>query len=173
MGNWLKNILSSAEDATPPQDILALQNQLQTLKLELVERTQALEQIKADLQTMQNQQERLQQEKTNARLEALFRDTASAVSQILTQAYLLESQAKPVQSRDILQVARQLIRALEQHGLTLIAAPGEQSTYDPAYHTLLNTAHTLTVGQPVTIRLAGVAYQGKILIKASVEPASS
>ncbi len=87
-------------------------------------------------------------------------------SQILTQADLLEKQGKPVQARDVLAVARRMLRALERYGLAFAGQTGEQVFFDPNQHTPINEAAQPQAGQPVTIRFAGVTYQGKMIYKA-------
>lgn len=158
----------SSESSMQPVDTHQLQNQVQSLKLELVERDRQIALLKVNAQAQQYQHQSLSQEQTSAHIEALMRDSASAVSQLLTQAYLLEQEKKPIQAKDVLQVARRLIRTLENNGLSIDGLPGLQTTYDLECHMPLSAAESLTPGQPVVIRLAGIRYQGKILLKASV-----
>lgn len=174
MSNWMKNLFSNG-DPNPSQgaddDVHALMNQNQTLKMEIAERDRQINQLKDRLDAIENQQTAAGLDRTSARIEAIFHEASSAVSQLLTQAYLLENENKPVQAADILQVARRIIRAMERNGLVIEGQPGSTALYNPSYHSPLTTTTHIAEGQSVTIRLAGISYQGKILSKAGVEPA--
>lgn len=170
--------LFSRQEATPqapqaaeqaPVDALAARSQSQSLRMELNAREQRIAALEQELELLHARQDRLVAEMVSARMEALLSDLAGPASQINTQSDLLENQNKPVQARDVLLVARRMVRALERHGLTLEGNLGEQVAFDPNRHTPLNGANQPQPGQPVTIRFVGVAHQGKILYKAIVE----
>ena len=104
-------------------------------------------------------------------VERLLADTATPVSQLLTQAHLLEEEGKPVQATDVLAVAKRLVRVLEDHGLTMEGKVGEIVLFNPDRHEPLGAATevAIAVGQPVTVRFVGTAYRGKLLCRAGVE----
>lgn len=170
----MKNLFSNG-DSDPSQlksdELHALMNQNQALKLEIAERDRQINQLKGRLDSVESQNTVAAIERTSARIEAIFQDASSAVSQLLTQAYLLENENKPVQAADVLQVARRLIRAMESNGMVVEAQPGSTVLYDPSRHSPLTTSTLIAEDQTVTIRLAGISYQGKIILKAVVEPA--
>ncbi len=174
MSNWMNDLFSDG-DSNPSQsrsdELHALMNQNQALKLEIAERDRQIKQLKDRLDSVESQQSASALERTSARIEAIFHDASSAVSQLLTQVHLLENENKPVQAADVLQVARRLIRAMERNGMVVEEQPGSTVLYDPSRHSPLTTSTPITQGQLVTIRLAGVSYQGKIILKAVVEPA--
>ncbi len=162
MFDWLKKQPAEEPDPNP-------QNELQALRLERTEAQQRIAQLTAALQTAQLQSEEFSTQKSTALLEALFRQAASAASQLRTQAYLHRQQSRPLDAEDVLRVAERLLQALEDAGLSPEGQPGEIQAYDPARHTPLDPTRPPTPGQPVLIRLAGSSYQGKILHKAGVE----
>jgi len=175
MANWLSRIFSprrgesAAQAAARTEDLLRLENEAQALRMELETRDQNIAHLKQEVERLRNRQDHLVSEAVTSQFEGLFADLAAPASQILTQAELLENQNKPVQTRDVLSVARRLIRAAERRGMQFDGRAGEQAAYDPNRHAPLNAEIALQVGQTVTIRFAGVTYQGKILHKAIVE----
>jgi hypothetical protein len=161
----------SHQEPQSSEDLLAIKKQLQEARLELVAKDQAIARLTTDLNTLRARQTELLKENTQVHFESLLRDAAGPVAQLATQGYLLESAGKPVQARDILNIARRLVRALEKYGLLLEGAPGEETCFDPDRHTPLSTGQVLTAGQKVTVRIPGVVYNGKILARAGVESA--
>jgi molecular chaperone GrpE (heat shock protein) len=176
MANWLTRLLSprraedtAAQAVVRAEDLLRLENEAQALRIELEARDQELAHLKQEVERLRTRQDHLVSETLNAQLEALFGDLAAPASQIMTQADLLETQGKPVQARDVLSVARRLVRAAERRGMLFDGRVGEQAAFDPNRHTPLNSDIALQTGQPVTLRFVGVTFQGKIIHKAIVE----
>lgn len=161
MLKWIKSLFSR-------QPAVTSENEVQTLKLELAERDRLIAQLKADLERQRQQADARGIENVQAQLEQLFAEAATAVSQLQTQAHLLESENKPIQARDVLTIARRLVRVLEDHGLSLANRVGEQVTFDPDRHEVLAGIAPRS-GQPVIVRFTGVAFRGRLLRKAGVE----
>jgi molecular chaperone GrpE (heat shock protein) len=151
------------------EEILALQKEIQSLQMELEARKQSISALKQEVERLRERQEAAVEEAASVRLEPLFTDLASPVSQILTQADLLEQQGKPVQAADILAVARRIVRAVERHGIAFEGKIGGQAAYDPNLHTLMNKDSVPKPGQTVTIRFVGISYKNKMIYKAIVE----
>lgn len=170
MIDYLNNLRNHKHDR---DEILELQNRIQALEMEIAQRDQSIERLQNDLQAVQEQAGIAGKDKTIAVIDQLFRDIASTVTQILTQAYLLEVENKPVQAADVLQVARRLIRVLERNGLKIEDTPGTITPFDPSRHAPGDASLTISPGQPVQINLAGLSYQGKIIRKAMVRIAHS
>jgi molecular chaperone GrpE (heat shock protein) len=152
------------------QTPVASENELQALRLELAERDKQIMQLKADLERQRREAGQRGEASIQAQLEQLLADAALPVAQLQTQAHLLEAEQRPVQAKDILVVARRLVRVLEDQGLSLEQQVGEQAAFDPNRHEPLNATQALSAGQPVIVRFVGVSFQGKILRKAGVEP---
>jgi molecular chaperone GrpE (heat shock protein) len=146
------------------------ENDLQGLKLELAERDKLIAQLKADLERQRRQAGAQGAESIQVQLEQLFAEAAMPMTQLQTQAYLLDVENRPVQARDVLTVARRLARVLEDHGLRLENRVGEHIPFDPNLHERLGAGPALRAGQEVIIRFAGVGYRGKLLRKAGIEP---
>ncbi len=173
--NWLSRLFSSrrtedaAVQAVRAEDLLRLETEAQALRMELDARDQNIAHLKQEVERLRARQDHLVGERVNAQFEAFFSDLAAPASQIMTQADLLEKQGKPVQARDVLSVARRLIRAAERRGMLFEGQVGEQVSFDPNRHTPLNPGAAPQNEQPVTVRFAGVVYQGKVIHKAIVE----
>ncbi len=183
MKNWFSNLLnpkrsdntvsvSSSGDAAAvaqPADLLASQKENQALRMELEARESSIANLKQEIERLRLRQEQLIGETVAARMGGLFGDLAGPASQILTQADLIEKQAKPVQARDVLSVARRMVRALERYGIAFAGQVGDQVAFDSNHHTPIGGAALPQTGEPVTIRFVGVTYQGKTIYKAIVE----
>lgn len=176
--SFLKNLFSPKpappEPAAPEGEVQtgeipALRGQVQSLRLEVAARDEQIARLSAEIERLRAQQDQLAGQRSAIQMEALMRELASPVSQLTTQADLLEQQGKPVQARDVLAIARRMIRALERSGLALAGAPGQQTEFDPAMHQPINEEVNPQPGQAVTIRFAGVSYGGTIILKAIVE----
>lgn len=157
---------------TQPQEderLLALERQIQNLRLELAERNQLVDKLKQELERQRNSESDRITTAVQTQVEQLLTDAAAPVAQLLTQAYLLE-QGKSVQAKDVIVVAKRLIRSLEDNGLTLTGSLGETVSFDSNLHDPLSTSTALTQGIPVVVKFVGVSYQGKVIRKAGVEP---
>lgn len=172
MKNLLKNFFTNPpEEASAPQpavDAHAAQNEIQGLRMEIEARDRRIVELVQEVDRLHDRQERLAAETAAAQFEAFLTDLAGPASQIITQAYLLEDQGKPVQVRDVISVARRIIRAAERHGLSFDNQPGQVILFDPARHTQMSESKP-SPGSAVKVRFAGISYQGKILYKTIVE----
>ena len=162
MLNWIKSLFAR-------QPVSISENEVQALKLELAERDRLITQLKADLERQRQQAEARGAKSVQSQLEQLFAEVATPVSQLQTQAHLLEAENRPIQARDVLTVARRLVRALEDQGLTLENRVGEQVSFHPDLHEPL-AGSVPARGKPVIVCFAGVAFRGKLLRKAGIEP---
>jgi molecular chaperone GrpE (heat shock protein) len=149
--------------------ILELEREVQSLRLALDEKEAAARQLRGDLETLRAAQHYALKEQLDASLEKLVAEAAGPAAQLVTQAYLLEAQGKPVQPADILAVARRLLRALENAGLQVEGQVGQAAAFDPERHAGLSAQQSLAAGETVRIRFAGVRYRGKMIRKAAVE----
>jgi len=179
MANWLANLLNRKPETDAPSHLpeeggelsehsLDLEQQVQSLRLVLEERKQTLATLRVDLERERRQGGVLAQEQLQAQVEKIFTAVSGPVAQLLTQASLVEVEAKPVASHDILAVARRLVQGLEENGLQIEGAVGGQEAFDPNRHDPLQAGDILRPGSPVVVRLVGLSYAGKILRKAGV-----
>ena len=166
MWEWLGRLLGRK-----PTDerVLALKQEAQRLRLELAEQEKTVARLKQELERQRGGASARVTEAVQTQVEQLLADVATPVAQLLTQAHLLDVEGKPVQARDVLAVAKRLVRTLEDNGLMLEGRVGESVSFDPDHHEPLSADVSPKSGQMVTVRFVGVAYQGKLLRKAGVE----
>lgn len=148
-----------------PEDTLVLQRQVQALRLDVAEREREIARLQADLGRTRVGADAAAQ----TQLAALMCDVATPAAQLLTQVYLLEQVGQDVSARDVLALAKRLLRALADHGLTVEGAVGDTVAFDPDRHAVLGPESAPRAGQPVIVRVPGIAYRGAILHKAGVE----
>lgn len=172
MLNVLKQWFGRSPSTQPQEDerSLTLERQIQDLRLELAERNQLVDKLKQELERQRNSESDRLTKAIQIQVEQLLTDAAAPVTQLLTQAYLLEVEGKPVQAKDVLAVAKRLIRALEDNGLTITGNVGETVSFDSNLHDPLSASVSLTPGVPVVVKFVGLSYQGKAIRKAGVEP---
>lgn len=180
MWNLLQRWLRPSQDTLPRDDerLLELEREAQSLRLELKEMERVVASLKSELERQRSGENARVSEAVRAQIERLLSDLSAPVVQLLTQAHLVEVDSKPVQAKDVLAVAKRLVRTLEDNGLTLEDngltlehRVGETQSFDPNRHEPLKAGTSLKSGQPVVVRFVGVAYQGKMLRKAEVERA--
>jgi molecular chaperone GrpE (heat shock protein) len=174
MLKWLRTLSGRKPQqsvAAPDERLLELEREAQGLRLDLEERERLIANLKGELERQRKGENTRTAEATRAQTERLLTDVAGPVAQLLTQAHLLEVEGKPVQAKDVLAVAKRLVRALEDTGLSLEGSVGAPTTFDPNRHEPLSADAALRAGDPVSVRFVGVTYQGKIIRKAGVEKA--
>jgi molecular chaperone GrpE (heat shock protein) len=103
-----------------------------------------------------------------SQMERFLAASATRITQLNTQAHLMDVDGKPVAARDVMANARGLLRILEDEGMTFLGPPGERLPFDPSLHEPLQAGVEIRPGEFVEIRLSGVAFQGRLLRKAGV-----
>jgi len=167
MFDWLKRLFGGSGKASQA-DALALQREAQSLRLELEQRDKTIASLTEQLERQRAGEQARVGESVGAHVERLLSSAAAAVSQLNTQAHLIEAEHKPVKAADVLAVARQLVHVLEDAGLMLTGDPGQTVAYDPDRHEPLAAAG-MARGEEVVVRFVGVTYRGKVLHRAGVE----
>lgn len=145
--------------------ILELEGELQNLRLELAAERKKAERFKDELERFRGGETARQ---AAVQIENLLADSATPVSQLLTQYHLFKVEGKTVQPNDVLAVVMRLVRALEDHGLKIEGGVGDTVQFDPNKHEPLSVDNDINPGDNVTIRLVGISYQGKLLRRAGV-----
>ena len=171
MFNWLKQLWQTPQNDDEQQ--LTLERERQNLRLELQERDQKLANLKQELERQRKNEKTRINDAIYTEIEQLFTEISSPISQLLTQAHLLEVEDKPIQAKDVLAVAKRLIHNLEDKGLSITDPVGDTIAFDPNYHQPLSSNLDLVEGTPVVVKIVGISYQGKMIKKASVQATSS
>jgi len=154
-------------------DVLNQNSELQRVKLELSEQDNLIRTLKGDLERMRNTEKERIAELLQAQMQKLMSNFAAPITQIATHTHLLEVEKKPLQSKDVLAVAKRMVKVLEDEGLTLLGGVNEIVPFDGNYHQPLTSQIRLQHGDRVVVRLAGASFAGRVLRKASVEKASN
>jgi molecular chaperone GrpE len=170
MWQKLKILLSSKQRSlnADNEQLLTLETEIQNLRLELTECDQLINKLKQQLEQQRTSENNNIDSAVQNQIEQLLTDTATPVTQLLTQAHLLE-EGKPVQAKDVLLVAKRLISALEDNGLTIVGQVGETVSFDSNFYEPLSASTAINPGAEVVVRFAGVSYQGKVIRKVGVE----
>ncbi|MBI3945534.1 MAG: nucleotide exchange factor GrpE [Armatimonadetes bacterium] len=171
MAKWLRGLLGGGKPPEAPttEGALAAAREARALRLELEERDRALANLKGELERARAGESARVAAAVSAEWERLAADAAGPVAQLLTQARLLEAEGKPVQAKDVLAVARRLVRVLQEHGLEAVGAVGDAAAFEPNRHEPLGGEAAPAPGEGVVVRLVGIAYRGKVLRKAGVQ----
>jgi molecular chaperone GrpE (heat shock protein) len=171
--NWLRKLLGQSITALPQSDdrLLMLDREVQSLRLELAEQERSVASLKSELERQRNNQSTYIDEAVRAEIVRLMTGMAAPVAQLLTQAYLLEAEGRPVQAKDVLAIAKRLARVLEDEGLSTEGHVGESVVFDPNRHEPLGGDTSIAPGQAGVIRFVGLRYRGDLVRKAGVEKA--
>ncbi|HET92342.1 MAG TPA: hypothetical protein ENN99_16625 [Chloroflexi bacterium] len=173
MVKWLERLLGrvpEGEAGAPGERALDLEREVQHLRIELAEERERAARLRQVLERQRGDAEMHVSGRVEAQVEHLLTAAAAPVAQLLTQTHLVE-EGQPVAARDVLTVARRLVRVLEDIGLTVEGEIGERAPFDPDRQEPLSAAVLPQRGQPVVVRFVGVVYRGQVLRKAGVEPA--
>lgn len=170
MSNLLKRLFGRSPSTEASEEVLALQAEARRMKLAIEEAQAKIARLEADLARQQRSAEASREAALQTRLTQIFSDLAGPAAQFWLQLDLAENPEHPLKARDTLAVARGLLRSLENHGLEVSVPAGTTVPYDPAQHEPLSSMDTLRPGQPVRVRLPGLAFRGQRLRKAGVAP---
>ena len=154
----------------PAERLLELEREAQNLRLSLADRAKELATLQGALDRQRAGEEARVSEALQQQWDRLFSEGATPVAQLITQAHLLETAGQTVQAKDVLAVAKRLVRLLEQQGMKIECNVGETVCFDPNRHEPLSAEAAPAVNQAVVVRLVGISYRGKMLRKAKVEP---
>lgn len=171
MWKWIKRRLQNATGANDslPSRLLALQSEAQRLTLELAELKQQWLELKRRFERQENMAEARACEALATVFEHFLHDAAASITQLTTQAHLIESEGRKVAANDVLAVAMRLIRLFEEMGLERKFVVNATAPFDPEWQEPLSAQTAFSSGQPVTVRFVAISYRGKVLRKAKVE----
>lgn len=166
MFNGLKSLFRKKQDTEP---IMQLEREVQSLRTMLEEQDKVVAKLRKDLNQQQSEAEFRAKEFIQAKFEELMTDVAPLITQIHTQAYLVEAKNRPINIRDVIIIAKQYESVFQKRGLRIEGYVGEITSFDADHHRSLKKDMRLMDAEPVVVRFVGVAYRGKLLSKAGVE----
>jgi molecular chaperone GrpE (heat shock protein) len=170
---WLKRWFSSRPVDEDREARLALEARVQSLSLDLGEREASVANLREELARTRAAAASQAEAQAFDRIARLFEGLAAPAAQLHLQGHLLEVQRRPVQARDVMANARRLLVKLEDAGLRFDGELGAEAAFDPNLHQPLSGEALPAHGERVIVRIAGVAWQGRVLRRAGVEPATS
>jgi hypothetical protein len=169
LDRWLSRFRRAP--APPPaadERVLDLEREARLLRLALEERERAAEALRGELERARRDGEARAAAAWREERGAILAEAAAPAAQLAAQARLLE-EGSAVAGRDVLAVARRLVRALEDRGLRLEGRPGESAPFDPVRHEVLGPGSAPAPGQTVVIRFPAVFHEDRLLRRAGVE----
>ncbi len=147
--------------------ILALESEMQSLKLEMQEQERLLKQACSDLELAEKKVDGTIKGKFEQQMEALARELASPMVQLKTQQHL--SAQRQIQAKDVLAVAMRMVQSIESSGIKLLGNIGELVKFDSTAHEGLNMNDgTLNEGGSARISMPGISYNERIIRKIAV-----
>jgi len=171
MWAWLSRLLgreSQAAGSSADEPLLKAEREVQELRLVVQEHEAQTETLRAELQRARAGEAARLSDAVEERVERLLASVSAPVAQLTTQAHLLEAEGKPVEARDVLAIAKRLVGALVDAGLTLEGVVGESASFDPDRDELLSGSAP-PPGDSVIVRFPGCSYRGRMLKKTGVE----
>jgi len=167
---WWALVGTSAPAQEREEDpAVALRRDLAAARLELQEAKEALAAERSRAAALEKAQVAQVREGVESRLEELFAGLAAPLSQLRTQAALLDS-GTAVAASDVMILARRFADMAEGTGLEPIGNVGEAALFDPGIAQPLGSDSSMEPGDPVTVRFIGYRFHGRVLRKALVEP---
>jgi molecular chaperone GrpE len=167
---WIGAIRKRQEQEPSTQEEALVQaGEAQRLRLEMEERERQLELLKNEVARLRVNAQELAEAARSVQMERLLADSAAPVAQLMTQAYLLDVQGRPLRARDVLAVTRRLVQVLEDQGMQVVGKIGEIQPFDPDRHEPMASGLAIEPGTPVTVRFVGIAYRDRLLKKMGIE----
>lgn len=169
MINRIFSLFRKKEAAPAELDRTAVEAELQSVRMQLRESEERAARLSALLEAQRAGETQAATAAAQRQMETLMRAAATPAAQLVMQAHLFFDLGRPVPTGDVLTLAKRLVAALEETGLTLEGKPGERTIYQPDRHLPLSSRDDLQPGDVVAIRIPGTSYLGSILTRAGVE----
>lgn len=166
MISWLKSLFRKEQETGRG---MQLEREVQSLRTMLEEQDRVTAMLRKELNQLRTETESRAKKYIQAKIEELMADVATLITQINSQAYLVEEKNRPLNVRDVLKVAKQFEQVFQKYGIRLEGYVGEIASFDPDHHAPLKMDTPIVEGEPVVVRFVGVGFRGKLLRKAGVE----
>jgi molecular chaperone GrpE (heat shock protein) len=143
-----------------------LEARIAGLEMDVRERDERIGRMQAEYEQLHVARDRAAGDAGRDELEKLFKKLAGPWASVLALAAMAEA-GQNVQAGDLVQLIKDVEKALARAGLESIGRAGERTTFDVAHHQRMSggTVHT---GTPVTVRVPGFRTGEKVLAKALV-----
>lgn len=166
MWNWIKSLFT--------QDVVEgeaekLKREIQGLRLEMEERDQLIGKLKDRLEYQRKGSEMQVSESVQVKIERLLENIATPVTQLMTQAHLIDMDKQSVGAKDVIILVKRMVRVLEDHGMKVEGKVGDIVPFDPDQHEPLSAEVSPKLGEQVVVRIMGVSFKGRLLRKVGIE----
>ncbi len=101
-------------------------------------------------------------------LEDLFQHLAAPLSQLRTQAFLIDS-GKDISGQSVMTLAGQFATLVEKAGLEPVGKVGERVKYDPVLHQPLSAQASILDSEVVTVKFIGYRCNGRVIRRSLVQ----
>lgn len=159
----------NSAQAPPTASVADLPVDAATLRLELHERNQTIDQMRREYAQLQAQTERAATTASGDQLERLFKKLAGPLANLQALSALVDA-GQQVAPGDLVALLHTLNKELARAGLEPIGRVGDKVPFDVAAHQRMSGG-AVHGGVPVTVRLPGYRMGEKVLAKALVSAA--
>jgi len=157
---------SRVEPGPPDEQRARLLARVASLEMDLVERDQRIEQMRAEYATLQAARERAGAEAGQDQLEKLFKTLAGTLGNLNVLTAMAEA-GREVEAGDLIQLIKGLEKELHRAGLEPIGQVGEKTLFAVASHQRMSGG-AVHEGVPVVVQIPGYRLGEKVLSKALV-----
>jgi molecular chaperone GrpE (heat shock protein) len=147
--------------------LIRAQNEAASARLDADETRQNIKALQRRLDAEQNARSDAIESSMAAQLEPIIADAAALLAQISLQDHIIQS-GKPVQSSDVMALARQFVRIFERIGLQPSNKTGERAVFSPEIHRPLSGGSPPPPGASVIIKMPGFLYKGRLIRPAMI-----
>ena len=152
---------------TPTDDSPAgLAARIAALEMELKERDERIEHMRADYETLERAKERVAAEAGQDGVEKLLKRLSGPLATLAGLSSMAEA-GDEVEMADLVQLVHDLEKTLARAGMEQIGTVGQRAEFDVAGHQRMSGG-AVKPGAPVTVRLPGYRLGDKVLLKAMV-----
>lgn len=166
MAALLGHDLPSAAPARSDETMAELTAKVAALEMELKERGERIEQMRAEYETLEAAKKRIAATAGQDEVEKLLKLLSGPLANLAGLTSMAEA-CDDVEAADLVQLIRDLEKVLTRAGLEQIGTVGERTEFDITGHQRMSGGG-VKVGTLVTVRLPGYRLGEKVLIKAMV-----
>jgi hypothetical protein len=152
--------------------VLGLARDLREARLSLAERDSEVERLTGELSRLRDTVDDQVRQGGRAEVARFLTGIGTPVAQLVSQDGLHRAGIE-VRGADVLDVGMRLVRQLCDEGAELLGTVGATEPFDADRHEPLSLSAALGVGEPVVVRMVGLALHGTVLRKAGVEVAGT
>jgi len=160
LGRGVSDVPLSDESAA------TLSARVATLEMDLQERDERIERMRAEYETLQLAKDRAETDATRAGVENLLKRLSGPLATLVGLTHMADT-GDEIEMADMIQLVRDVEKSLARAGLERIGTVGDHDDFDSAAHQRMSGG-SVQANTRVTVRLPGYRLGDKVLIKAMV-----